>query len=335
MSRYARINSTLWTGSKKWRAIQPEAPSEDLDPRTLYFYLHTSQHGTSSLCYYLPPGYAQADLHCTPEAFTKAMASLCEAGLVVFSKGPDVVYPIRAVSEDPPTNPNHALGMLKSLGDIDDCEAKGVCFIELEQCEQYQKLSTSEQLSKAFGKALSSLAKGTGVQGYRGTGVGARVGLGVVVKPAPANDDRQDDGGNGSVAPSEQELIDAMRRYEAVAKAEVEAWNRDFPATTKGLREENYDQMALVQLQREEGKTAADFAKWRQWLKAERKVPRFYQRPRELARPTKQGTGLELWAVIEAEMEDQANNGTPNSGKPGVHSNSPARVYPRDEEAYR
>jgi hypothetical protein len=97
----------------------------------------------------------------------------------------------------------------------------------------------------------------------------------------------------------------ALREAEAVAVAEVAAWNEDFPATTKGLRDEIQDQNAYLRLQRDEGKTAADFEAYRAYLLRSESVPRYWQRPRDLVRPTKGGTGAELWALIEQKIEQE------------------------------
>jgi hypothetical protein len=94
-----------------------------------------------------------------------------------------------------------------------------------------------------------------------------------------------------------------QEQWDIVARTQVATWNQDFPATAKGLRDQRPDHLAFVQLQRDEGKTEEDFTRYRAYLKSNRKVPQFWQRPRELTRPTKQGTGQELWAIIEAEIE--------------------------------
>jgi uncharacterized protein YdaU (DUF1376 family) len=109
------------------------------------------------------------------------------------------------------------------------------------------------------------------------------------------------------------------RKMEKAALQEVARWNADFPQTTKGIRDEIHDQYAFIRLQREEGKTSDDFSRYRAYLKETGDCPRFWQRPRELVKRTKQGNGQELWAIIEQKMTDlkpQAEYTPPKVWKP-------------------
>lgn len=125
------------------------------------------------------------------------------------------------------------------------------------------------------------------------------------------------DAGGSSPRTEEEDATDGtsqptattLTEWERVARAEVDAWNHDFPATLEGLRDENYDQHALVQLQKDHGKTAEDFARWRRWLKDERKVPQFYTRPRQYLHLST--GGQEKWALIDAQSKAQGGRGGP------------------------
>ena len=135
MGRYGRINSSLWTNSEKWRQTRGNDQA-----RLLYFYLHTNQHANSVLTYYLPMAYmADAmgwDLNTTKEA----LGRLSTTSLVVFCEPENVVHVVGAVIQDPPTNKDHAKSMVKALSEIEDCEAKALCAVELQACEHAQAL---------------------------------------------------------------------------------------------------------------------------------------------------------------------------------------------------
>ncbi len=90
--------------------------------------------------------------------------------------------------------------------------------------------------------------------------------------------------------------------WAVIARTEVDAWNVDFPSTCKGLRNEFSDINAFVRLQRDEGKTVEDFAGYRAYLQRTDSI-KYWRRPADLVRPTKQGTGQEVWAVLDDAIE--------------------------------
>lgn len=160
MSRFSRLNSTIWSRSEKWRKLQATLPSDYCCPRSLYFYLHTTPQANSCLCYRLPDMYGASDLNVTLKAYREAMQSLCKVYLVVQDPAVEVVYLVNAIRQDPPTNPKHAVGMVRVLDELDDCEPKSLCFQELSECEQFQVLPTWKSVTKDCLKAIERLSKG-------------------------------------------------------------------------------------------------------------------------------------------------------------------------------
>lgn len=101
------------------------------------------------------------------------------------------------------------------------------------------------------------------------------------------------------------EEAEATGMYSIYSRTEVDHWNAAFPDTAKGLRDELQDQNAFRRLMRDEDKTASDFAGYRSYLERSGDI-KYWPRPADLVRPTKQGTGQEAWAVIEQRIAEEA-----------------------------
>ena len=125
MSRYARINSSLWLSSRKWRQVQDDAA------RLLYFYLHTCPHSRGTGCYVLPLPYAMADLGWPKDKVSTALTALSDCGLIVWDETEHIVYCTGAARQDPPRNPSQAQGHISDLDSIPDCLPKLLCQQEL------------------------------------------------------------------------------------------------------------------------------------------------------------------------------------------------------------
>jgi hypothetical protein len=142
------------------------------------------------------------------------------------------------------------------------------------------------------------------------------------------------EGDEAEIPPTEEEDADVShvdsatrQQFADVGRSEVAAWDKDFPTSTRGLIDRNLDQLAYIRLQRDEGKTAADLASYRAYLRATDSVPRFWIRPRELTEPTKQGRGPPLWALIEqrieADKQEQARGDRGGSREPAEVEDHP------------
>lgn len=153
MREFAKISCSIW-GSKKFKSLPDE------DSRLVYFYLHTSPHVNSLGCYVLPFGYALADLgwnnmDSDPIRYRKAIAALCDSGLIGFDEAESVVRIVDFLKHSPFTNEKHAKGALKILYHIPSCAEKDALISDLRGMKH-----VSAQLLPAVADSLSdSLSK--------------------------------------------------------------------------------------------------------------------------------------------------------------------------------
>jgi len=158
MPRYARINSSLWLSSKKWRRVQDDAA------RLLYFYLHTCPHARGTGCYVLPLPYAMADLGWPEDKVLTALTALSDCGLIAWDAIEQVVYCTGAARQDPPKNPSQATGRISDLDSIPDCLPKLQCQQELVAVlSEHPKLSIAcregiERVSGLCGDSLYTVS---------------------------------------------------------------------------------------------------------------------------------------------------------------------------------
>lgn len=110
MSRdFGKISTTIWK-SRRFKSLR----ADDL-ARLLYFYFHTSPHGNSIGCYWIPILYAAADLGCDANGIDRGIDTLCEAGLVDYDRDEELVRIVDflAPGNSPVANQKHAIGSVK------------------------------------------------------------------------------------------------------------------------------------------------------------------------------------------------------------------------------
>ena len=124
--RYGIVRASLWSASRKWKALRG-----DDDARLLYFYLLTCPHRNSVGCYILPREYAVIDLCWTEPRLADALDSLAKVRLIAYDSNEDVVRIIDSIKQDGPKNPSAAKGMLDAALSLPDCREKAECLWEL------------------------------------------------------------------------------------------------------------------------------------------------------------------------------------------------------------
>jgi hypothetical protein len=106
MERYAKVQSSLWSTSKKFKQLT-------MMEKYVYLYLLTCQHGNSAGMYRLIPTYCAYDCAITLEQFDNSMTSLAEKSLISFDKKESVVLIHQYMKFNQITNDKHAKGTAK------------------------------------------------------------------------------------------------------------------------------------------------------------------------------------------------------------------------------
>ena len=140
MREFGKISTALWTNSKKFKSLDDEA-------KLLYLYMHSCPHVNSVGCYYLPKGYISADLGWNDRSIDRAMKALCIA-LIQYNKTENIVKIEGFLDHSKITNKNHAIGAVKIVMSLPDCEEKYSIINELKRdkyCKSLPEIKTFER----------------------------------------------------------------------------------------------------------------------------------------------------------------------------------------------
>lgn len=108
----------IWR-SKRFQAL-------DSDGKLLLFYFMTCQHQNAAGTFRIPDGYVIADLKWSIDAYHAALAQLTEAKLVAYDTETTELYVSGWFRFCPPTNDNHASGIMNRIGDLDSDNVREV-----------------------------------------------------------------------------------------------------------------------------------------------------------------------------------------------------------------
>lgn len=147
MRDFNKVSTTLWR-SKKFRSLP-----DDMS-RLAYTYLLTCPHGNSSGCFDIHPMYACADLGWLPEAYAKAIDTLCSAGLIEWDAAENTVWIVNWDEFNEPTNPKHAIGLLAQLDLASSVRLKTLAFHAFLYRFRLKRFDTDASLRKAIEKFL-------------------------------------------------------------------------------------------------------------------------------------------------------------------------------------
>jgi len=146
---YGKISNTLWSSSRKWRALKGKDR-----PRLLYFFFHTCPQRNSIGCYPCSPGYIAADMGWGENQVMEAIEKLKEVHLIDWNTDEEIVRIIDFLEKDPPTNLKHAESMAATAMTLPDCAEKARALGDLLQsghAAAIQGLSEEhDRLSKAY-----------------------------------------------------------------------------------------------------------------------------------------------------------------------------------------
>ena len=110
---FTKVSPSVWQ-SARFRALSD-------GERLGYLYLLTCSHVDSAGCFYLPDGYACADLDMQPERYRKLREALMSAGLIDFDPASAFLRITRWFRHNPPMNVKHAQGT-RTLIEAIPCE---------------------------------------------------------------------------------------------------------------------------------------------------------------------------------------------------------------------
>jgi hypothetical protein len=146
MRDYTKINVSIWQ-SRKFKNLS------DFD-KLVYLYLLTNSQVNSLGCYRLVEDYALVDLKCSLEAFRKAIDSLSE--LLRYSIDSEIIYIFNFISQQPPTNKKHAIGMINLWKKLPDCIEKTECIQQLKGNKHAMTCGEYDSLPIAYAKPIDT-----------------------------------------------------------------------------------------------------------------------------------------------------------------------------------
>jgi len=125
MREFAKIGCTIWR-SRKFRAL----PNDDA--RLFYFYCHTNPHANSIGTFWLPEGYALADLAgWSPERLSGALMACVSTGLIDYDRVNEVIRIREFLKHSPITNGKHGAAAVRLALGLPNCTPKAVILREL------------------------------------------------------------------------------------------------------------------------------------------------------------------------------------------------------------
>lgn len=112
MSRdFTKVSPAVWR-SKRFLALEDAG-------KVLYLYYLTCDHQNTTGCFRLPDAYASADLNWTADKYVEQREKLSTADLIAFNADDSFIYVCRWFKHCPPTNDNHAKGIIKQIAEIE------------------------------------------------------------------------------------------------------------------------------------------------------------------------------------------------------------------------
>jgi hypothetical protein len=110
--RFTKVyGESLWR-SKRFLAVSDKA-------KLLYVYLLSNSHSNTIGAYFVPDGYALADLGWSLPEYRAARVELTDAGLIVFDDDTSVVYVTNWFKHSPPQNEKHAQGCQRMIEELE------------------------------------------------------------------------------------------------------------------------------------------------------------------------------------------------------------------------
>ena len=142
MSRdFGKISTTLWQ-SKKFRKLESDKA------RLLYVYLHTNPLGNGAGCFQLFPEFGTKQLGWSLEEYRENLHALEIADLIEVDWTEDGILINNFLTFSPPTNPKHALGLIRHIEKVPSEHLVA------------KRLSELKPLVIGYRKALERLSKG-------------------------------------------------------------------------------------------------------------------------------------------------------------------------------
>jgi hypothetical protein len=108
---FTKVSPAVWR-SRRFLALDDAG-------KILYLYFLTCEHQNSTGCFRLPDAYASSDLAWSVEKYREQRAILAAADLVAVDEEASIVYVCRWFKHCPPTNANHAKGIMKQISKIE------------------------------------------------------------------------------------------------------------------------------------------------------------------------------------------------------------------------
>lgn len=108
---FTKVSPAVWR-SKRFLALDDAG-------KVLYLYTLTCEHQNSTGCFRLPDAYASADLQWPVEKYREYRDSLVAADLLAADAEHSMIYVCRWFKHCPPTNSNHAKGIMKQIARIE------------------------------------------------------------------------------------------------------------------------------------------------------------------------------------------------------------------------
>lgn len=124
MRDYGKISTAVWR-SQKFKSLKSD------NHKLFYLYLHTCPHVNSVGCFWLPTGYAAADLKWEENEVIKAIDSLSQIGMISYDNNESIIYIDGFLSHSPVTNVKHAFGSAKIALSLSDCDLKELVLNDL------------------------------------------------------------------------------------------------------------------------------------------------------------------------------------------------------------
>lgn len=123
MRDYGKISTSIWR-SQKFRNLNGSH-------KLFYLYLHSCPHVNSVGCFWMPNGYAAADLNWKEPFLIEAIESLSKGGLIIHDADECIVYINGFLDHSPVTNSKHAFGSAKVALSLPDCDLKELVLNDL------------------------------------------------------------------------------------------------------------------------------------------------------------------------------------------------------------
>lgn len=144
--------STRIGRSQKFRSLK-----SDTD-RLLYLLLLASPHINSVGCFTLPLDYATSDTAFTAEAYQRSLKELARVGLVEVDAGQEIIRVTNWFGAgNEPSNPKHAIGMLRELGKVKNAKLVAASLADLKSASLMIPFMQHESILNAMDRVSKGI----------------------------------------------------------------------------------------------------------------------------------------------------------------------------------